>query len=63
MGVAKKRPPNFKLLNPPDRNTQIKKKSGVKPNKKSRKFFFCFQFFQQKKFTEILKKTLKNNFW
>ena len=62
-GCRKKRPPNFNLSNPPIGAPQIKKKSGVKPNQKSRKIFFCcFQFFQQKKFTEILKKTLESDF-
>ena len=63
-GCSKKRPPNFNLLNLPIGAPQIMKKSGVKPNQKSRKnFFCCFQFFQQKKFTEILKKTLESIFW
>ena len=50
MGVAKKDPPNFNLLNPPIGGPQIKKKSGVKPNQKSREnfFFVVFNFFNKK---------------
>ena len=61
--IGKKSPQIFTSEFPPFGGPQIMKKSCVKPNQKSRKnFFCCFQFFQQKKFTEILKKTLESNF-
>ena len=62
-GCRKKRPPNFNLSNPPIGGPQIKKKSGVKPNQKSRKnFFLLFSIFSTKKIYRDLKKNIKKWF-